>query len=80
MNDGAGAGGEEGEEDEDGDFPEIDMDALLDDMGQVTIGAFDENAGKEVDTDNDEVEVEAPAPAAAAAGSAGKNNKVKGRK
>ena len=83
MTDGSGAGGagEDDEEDEDGDFPEIDMDALLDDLGQVTIGAFDENAGKEVDTDNDEIEVEAPAlPAAAAGSSASKNNKVKGRK
>jgi len=78
--------GEEEEDDEhedDEDFPQIDMDALLDDMGAVTIGAFDENAGKEVfDTDNEEAgEADAPPQAAAAAAAAPKsNNKVKGRK
>jgi nonsense-mediated mRNA decay protein 3 len=85
---GAGAAGEDEEEEEeedDAEFPQIDMNALLEDMGAITIGAFDEHAGKEVDTDNEEVEQEAPprapgaAAAAGAAGSAGKG-KLKGRK
>jgi len=85
MDAAAAAPGGTGEEDEDAndeDFPQIDMDALLDDMGAVTIGAFDEHAGKEVDTDNEEVEAEAPPQRAAAAGtSAGKGKPAsKGRK
>ena len=75
--------GDEEEDEDDEDFPQIDMDALLDDMGAVTIGAFDENAGKEsFDTDNEDAETEAP-PQAAAAGAAAaapkSANKVKGR-
>lgn len=79
----AGSMGEDGgmddEAEDDGDFPAIDMNSLLDDLGAITIGAHDPDAGKEVDTDNEEVEVEAASSSAAAAGGAGAGSKHKGK-
>ena len=68
--------GDEGANDE--EFPQIDMDALLDDLGAVTIGAFDDQAGKEIDTDNEEVEMDGP-PQSSAASSHGGPTQAKGR-
>jgi hypothetical protein len=85
---GTGAGGDHVDGDEgaaDEEFPQIDMDALLDDLGAVTIGAFDDQAGKEVDTDNEAVEMDGPPQSSAASSHGGPTqakgrNNVKGRK
>jgi len=67
---------EDDDEDDDEEFPQIDMDALMDDMGAITIGEFDPDSGKP-DSDIDDMPTQPPS-AAASSSSASKGRK--GRK
>lgn len=75
-----GEGGEEDEDLDDEEFPQIDMNALLDDLGAVTIGAHDEMAGHEEDDSDVPFEEATPMPAAASSSSSAPKGGRKGKK